>query len=168
MSSFCRENTLKKGKIATHAINKVLKSTVSWGHLLVPWGKLRTSACPLRLPLRKTKCLPVSWFEAQTLWVRLIFLHSPESLVPSDPLSHLITLLVEGERLFKILYAWKTDQAVCLWYHTYVSTMWQNGHLQVCAFSPCGDMSLNAKLLPSEINYQSHRQQQLQKEALRL
>lgn len=42
---------------------------------------------------------------------------------------HLITLLVEGKRLFKMLYSLKTDQAICLCYYTLVSTGYQNGPL---------------------------------------
>ena len=46
---------------------------------------MRTSACPLRIPLRKSKCPPISWFEARSLWVRFVFLHLQRVLCPQTP-----------------------------------------------------------------------------------
>lgn len=40
---------------------------------------MRTSACSLRTPVRKSKSPPTSWFEAWWLWLRLYFYISRES-----------------------------------------------------------------------------------------
>lgn len=34
---------------------------------------MKTSFCPLRIPIRISKCPPISWFEAWSDWVRLVF-----------------------------------------------------------------------------------------------